>query len=107
MKPLHKIKGITFYPIPEVSDAELAFGSESSAYFDRYDLPEIPTEYVNKATSLMFAGGTLELPPEIDAEKATRAVQAWLTSYAPAHEAKMATVGYALWLWSNIESNKD
>lgn len=30
-----------------------------------------------------------------------RAVGAWLGSFAPSHEEKINTVGYALWLWTS------
>ncbi len=51
----------------------------------------------------MFNGGTLpeEISPIIDKQKAIRAVKAWLSSFAPAHEAKIGTVAYAFWVWSD------
>lgn len=38
---------------------------------------------------------------KVDPRKASRALHAWLSSWAPAHEAKEATVAYALWLWTH------
>jgi len=105
MKPEKTIKGLTFYPVPEFDDITVAMGADESAFFNRHDLPEFPREYDDLANKLMFSGGKLEgLSPKVPMDKAMRAVRAWLCSFAPAHEAKTATVGYALWLWSDDEA---
>ena len=102
MKPKKTKNGITFFPVPEFSKAESVFGAKESAYFNRRDLPDVPTEFEEMASNLMFSGGRLEgLSDKVDIQKATAAVSAWLKSFAPAHEAKIATVAYALWLWSD------
>ena len=103
--PQKTIKGLTFFPIPEFTDVDLAFGANENKFFGKRDLPEIPREYIRKANELFFQGGKLEgLSPKVDKELAYRAVSAWLKSFAPSHEGKEATVGYALWLWSTDEA---
>lgn len=92
--------GLTFVPVPEFSDVDIAFGASRDAYFDRYALPKVPRKYGAMASRLFFSGGKIPaFAPEIDRTKAARALRAWLTSFAPAHEAKEATVAYALWAW--------
>ena len=52
------------------------------------------------ASTLFFEGGHLpEMQGVVDRTAAARVVNRWLRSYAPAHEAKEDTVGYALWVW--------
>jgi len=105
MKPEKTKKGLTFFPVPEFSGVDAAFGADESRYFDRHDLPEVPGKYEAMANDLMFNGGSLEgISEKVDGAAATTAVRAWLSSWAPAHEAKVATVGYALWLWSDDEA---
>ena len=102
-EPEKTIDGITFYPIPEFSDAEEVFGAHLNRYFDRHHLPGVPEKYENMASSLFFKGGGnhLAFHKSVDKCKAFKALRAWLSSWAPAHEAKMATVAYALWLWTH------
>lgn len=103
--PTSECKGLVFWPIPEFSDPEMAFGAELDRYFNRRDLPDVPRQFKDMANSLFFSGGKLpDLAPQVDRTKAMRAVRAWLSSWAPAHESKEATVGYALWLWSTPEA---
>lgn len=98
-------QGLTFYPVPEFTDADVAFGAEVSSYFNRRDLPKVPGEFKRAAMDLFFNGGTLpEFDKRVDTEKAMRAVRALLSSFAPAHESKEATVGYAFWVWSSQEA---
>ena len=100
--PQRKIKGLTFFPVPEFDDASLAFGAHQKSFFHRHDLPAIPGKYENMASSLFFKGGDIpELHKSVDRKKAVRALHAWLSSWSPAHEAKEATVAYALWLWTH------
>lgn len=95
-------KGLTFFPIPTFNDPQLAFGAKEEAFFEKYDRPEVPREYLEHARDLFFSGGKLpKLADGVDPQLAFRAVHAWLSSWAPAHESKEATVGYALWLWTN------
>lgn len=94
-------KGLTFLPVPDFDGPAFAFGAQASAYFDRHDLPDVPREYRDEANRLFFAGGAWpEFGSDVDAAKARTAVMSWLRSFAPAHEAKEATVAYALWVWS-------
>jgi len=100
--PEKKCNCLVFFPVPEFDDLDLAFGAAEKDYFNRYDLPDIPHEYEKMARNLFFNGGELpKLHPSVDRKKAIRAINAWLGSFAPAHEAKEATVGYALWLWTH------
>ncbi len=79
--------------------------ADESAYFNRREIPkEIPKQFDNIANILFFQGGALPvLSPLVDRKKATQAVGRWLSSRAPAHEAKTGTVAYALWLWTDHE----
>lgn len=98
-------RGLTFFPIPSFSDPEMAFGAREEAYFNRRDLPEVPHEHKDAAMSLFYSGGVMpDFDPRVDRKQAMRAVQAWLSSFAPAHESKEATVGYAFWVWSSPEA---
>ena len=100
--PQRRIKGLTFFPVPEFDDAQLIFGAHEKSFFNRHDLPVIPGKYENMASSLFFKGGDIpELHQSVDRNKALRALHAWLSSWSPAHEAKEATVAYALWLWTH------
>lgn len=93
--------GLTFFPIPKFTDPQIAFGADASAYFNRRDLPKVPYQHKDAAMSLFYSGGALpDFDPRVDRQAAMRAVRAWLTSFAPAHESKEATVGYAFWVWS-------
>jgi len=107
-KPQLKIKGLTFFPIPTFDGPAQIFGADKSRYFNRYDIPDIPKKYENMVESLFFRGGKLpEMKPEVDRGEAMAATRAWLSSWAPAYEAKMGTVSYAFWVWceGDLESN--
>ena len=100
MKPQKKIKCITFFPVPEFGEMAAGLGADESQFFSRHDLPEVPSEYEDLAQKLFFDGGAIpKLHHSVDRKKAIKALRAWLRSFEPAHEAKIATVGYALWLW--------
>lgn len=102
MKPEKVCQGLTFFPVPEFDDASVAFGADANAYFDRRDRPDVPREWENYVDNLFFSGGHLpELSPKVDRELATRAIRAWLSSFAPPHESKITTAAYALWLWTS------
>ncbi|MCB1723243.1 MAG: hypothetical protein KDJ39_06065 [Gammaproteobacteria bacterium] len=103
-RPAETINGMTFFPVPHFTDVEVAFGASADRYFDRRNLPDVPRRFTNIVDDLFFKGGQLpDLDERIDRDKAYRAVRAWLSSFAPPHESKVATVGYALWLWSAKE----
>ena len=101
--------GLTFYPIPEVTDAEVAFGAKGGRYFHRHNRPKVPQVYEDLVNDLFFAGKPrkdygIEFCGHLDPEKLRRWVRAMLCSFAPAHEAKTDTVAYALWVWSTPEA---
>lgn len=101
-KPEKTQKGLTFFPVPEFTDADIAFGADETQYFNRRDMPDVPRKFKDMAMDLFYKRGELpDMSPEVDKHKAMRAVRAWLTSWNPSHESKMGTVGYALWLWSD------
>lgn len=105
-KPSPILHGLTFFPVPEFSDRDISFGASESSYFLRYELPDVPHDLEDTAEGLFFNGGVLpELSPQVDRNSAMRAVKAWLRSWAPAHEAKIATVAYALWVWTTLDNN--
>ena len=94
-------KGLTFLPVPEFDEPAAVFGADYSAFFNRHDLPPVPREHEATVDRLFFEGGRYpDFGADVDATKAKRAIRAWLCSFAPAHEAKVATVAYALWVWS-------
>ena len=102
MIPKKIINGLTFYPVPTFDHLEITFGAPLTAFFDRRKLPDIPKRFNDMASILFFSGVALpDLSPKIDKIKAHNALSAWLGSFAPSQEAKLATVGYALWLWTN------
>ena len=107
--PSLSLHGITFFPVPEFTDVHVDVGADASAYFPRGELPRVPRELEELVQGIFFKGGELpELSPQVDAEKAIRAVKAWLRSFAPAHESKITTVAYALWVWTTLdEANSD
>lgn len=93
--------GLTFLPVPEFDDRTIAFGAPVSAYFDRRDLPKVPREFKDEFSRLFFTGGAWPaFGADVDQTKAKRALKALMGSFEPAHEAKEATVAYALWVWS-------
>ena len=103
--PKATVDGLTLWPIPEFNHAEVVFGADESCYFNRRRLPDVPSEYTQAAQTLFFSGGTLpRFANVVDAKKAAIAIRALLSSFAPSHESKMATVGYAMWLWSTPEA---
>lgn len=106
--PKKRFLGKTFYPIPKFSAAEVAFGAKESRYFDRHSSREIfiPEKYRAWATELFFKGGSIQ-ELQVDLKKATEALRALMSSYAPPHESKEATVAYALWVWDTPEIWKD
>lgn len=95
-------KRLTFYPIPKVGDSEVVFGAKRDRYFDRASLPTVPHECEELVQQLFFKGGRLPaFHKAVDPIEATRFVRALLCSFEPSHEAKIATVAYAIWLWSH------
>jgi hypothetical protein len=105
MKPQKEIMGLTFFPVPNFDQVTVTFGANRSQFFDRYDRPKVPSIFEDIAQSLFYGGGPLpKLHPSVDKQKAQNALRAWLVSFAPAHEAKITTVAYALWLWTDPEA---
>ncbi len=98
--------GLTFFPIPQFGDVRAAFGASEKDFFpDRRNLPKVPSKHCDAAMQLFYSGGKLpEFDPRVDKAAAARATRAWLASFAPSHEAKEATVGYAFWVWSTPEA---
>lgn len=102
MTPQTTIQGLTFYPVPNFDGPTAAFGAPASAFFDRRNLPDVPKKFEDMAQGLFFSGGKIpDFSPKVDRKKAFTALSAWLGSFAPAHEAKIATAAYALWLWTD------
>jgi hypothetical protein len=94
--PEVRINGLTFLPVPDFRTIP-----GPSHYFNRHDLPEVPQKFLKEVDRLFFDGGKYpEFGADVDPEKAKRAIKALLSSWAPPHEAKTATVAYAIWVWS-------
>lgn len=103
--PQPTIKGLTFFPVPTFNDPEVVFGATADKFFDRCDLPDVPSDFKEYANRLFFSGGNLpNIDGRVDPDLAVRALSAWLGSFAPAHESKETTVGYALWVWTTPEA---
>lgn len=94
--------------LPELTGADVAFGRiDFAPKMD--DLPEEFQRYnSNKfckiASELFFSGGKLSdhgLAPRegVNIGRATQALQAFMHSFEPSHEHKMATVGYMIDQW--------
>lgn len=97
--------GLTFWPIPKFDGPSQAFGAGHECYFPRYERPKVPRKYEDAAESVFFKGGELPaLDPRVDRKQAAGMLRALLSSFAPAHEAKITTAGYALWVWSTPEA---
>lgn len=100
--PKKKLNGITFFPVPDFSDSERAFGADGKHYFNRMDIPQVPRKFEEMVNGWFFSSGTIpEFHSAVDRTAATRAIRALFGSFAPPHEAKIATVAYAVWLWTH------
>lgn len=97
------------FPVPDVTDLDVAFGAKASAYLTREQMGDDfygdRNEFTRHASSLFFNGGHV-LPAGrrwktgIDRVKAARAIKALLCSFDPKHEIKIGTVGFALSEWT-------
>lgn len=96
--------------IPEVSDLDMAFPARALDWMPAWE--EIPEEFKgfhantkwNEIVSYWFFNGLnekVEFHPKkgVDAEKAFRAIQATMGSYASKHEHKEAACAYMLSEW--------
>jgi hypothetical protein len=102
--PARVCKGLTFYPVPEFDNETVMIGVNEDQYFNRYDRPDIPREYQDRVQKIFFQGGTTpKVKTKEDQILVNRAFLAWLCSFTPAHEAKIDTVAYALWLYETDE----
>ena len=87
------------------SDIDAAFGAQEEDY---PPLADMPTEYQREradgckiAANLFYGGGKLEdfgrkLKGDVHAKSFYLALQAYLCSFAPKHEHKMATCGWLI-----------
>jgi hypothetical protein len=100
----------TMLPIPDLSDVDVAFPAHALDWMPAWD--EIPDEFKNmnretewnEIVSQWFFSGLPEkvkfIPRDgVDPEKAFRAVQATLGSFAPKHQHKEAAAAYMLSCW--------
>jgi hypothetical protein len=97
-----------FHP-PKFSDADVVlFGARLSEFPPFDDLPEEFRRRRHRcceiAQNLFFNGGKLsdhglKLKPGLKSEDVYRALSAWLSSFEPKHEHKIAAVGYAISEW--------
>lgn len=94
--------------VPNFTAAENVFGARLDQYPNYETLPyefrNMKGQFCDVASKLFFNGGRLSdfglsYKSGIDVSKAQRAIQAWLCSFEPKHEHKIATVGYALSKW--------
>ena len=97
--------GIQFWPIPDIEKVTAAFGAGNEMFFPRRNLPDVPRKFTDAAETLFFSGGKLpEFASGVDRAKAATMLRALLGSFAPAHEAKISTAGYAMWVWSTPQA---
>ncbi len=91
----------------DVTDAEFKYGvQDESKYLDRFGGQYALTSHKwnARASTLLFTSDTLEdiglrIKPGLDEERVMRAIRALLRSFAPVHDVKTATVGFALMHW--------
>lgn len=96
------------FPVPAFTDIDAIFGAGAKTYLTREqmgaDFYGDHNRFTRAASDLLFQGGKLAdfglaLKPDIDKVAAMHAIRAWLCSFAPEHEIKIWTVGYALSKW--------
>lgn len=96
------------FPVPDFDGPTVVFGAPPSAYLTREQLPDGfysgRGRHCEVASNLFFRGGKLadhglQFKPGIDRAKAAAAIRGLLSSFAPKHEIKIGTVGYALSQW--------
>jgi hypothetical protein len=98
---------IPSYEFWQASDADAAFGADIDKYVNRSEASSIERALPVTAkvcAALFYGGGTLrehglQWKPEIATQRPMRTLQALLGSFAPPHEAKVATVALALHHW--------
>lgn len=107
-KPKEKIDGLTFIPVPDFTNKNGSLTSApENAYFDRFNRPDVPEQFERMASDFFFDGGDIpQFQPDVDRKLAVSALNAWLSSWAPPHESKISTVGYALWVWSTPKEQR-
>lgn len=100
--------------VPEIEDVDVAFPARALEWMP--PMESIPQEFKERGTewngvmSVWFYRG---LPAEVaffpkqgvDPQKAIRAIQATLGSYAPKHQHKMAATAYMLSCWFDSIEN--
>lgn len=102
------------YPVPEFDSPAVVFGAELRHYLTREQTGEefwqfsSRNPFTSAAESIFFKGGRLSdygltVKEGLDEIKVVRAVQALLTSFAPQHEQKIATVGFLLSQWCEVQ----
>lgn len=96
------------FEIPVFTGIDAAFGAEANRYLTAdqmgADFYADRNRYTGVAQALFFDGGSLaqhglRFKAGIDKAAAMTAIRAWLCSFAPKHEIKIGTVGYALSRW--------
>jgi hypothetical protein len=92
------------FNVHEFDDMDAAFGAQIQHYPPMHSIPEVDRKYSKIVSSLFFKGGNLsdhglQFKPDIDQQKATKAIRAFMHSFAPKHEHKTATVAWALSEW--------
>lgn len=104
---LETADGQTF-TVPAFDAPAAVFGADAREYLTREqmgsDFYAMRGKHCDAADGLFFSGGKLSdhglrFRAEIDQRAAMMAVRAWLSSFAPKHEIKIGTVGYALSKW--------
>lgn len=99
----------TVFPVPEFTQVQAVFGADARDYLTREQMGDDfyadRNEFTRHVQSLFFSGGPVipagrQWKTGVDRAKAMLAINAWLRSFAPQHEIKIGTVGYALAQWT-------
>jgi len=89
------------YPIPEVTDLDMAFGS-TTHYPKGIKELKVDRKWTDLFSELFYNGYrniSVTFKEGADPKKAMRAIRAAMTSFEPKHEDKEKAVGYMLSEW--------
>ncbi len=104
------------FDVPTFDDITVAFGSVEKHYLTRQQLGDwydmnTPTPYHEAFNGLFYRGGKLadyglSIKPGLDQTQVMRALRALMSSWAPKHEIKTATVAVALANWCDVAADR-
>lgn len=102
MKVKKTFGGIEFFPVPVFGDRSWLFGVSESFFLTRYNLPNIPEKFEKIGYGVLNERKPLpQLNEKVDRNKAIRAVETWSKSRTVPRDLVLATISYAIWLWTS------